>query len=161
MSTCSICRKEVDTENANILTVVGFGTPRYLCDECDEDFDIATRSRDVDAIRFAMDSISRKLAETDTDDARLIETVHSILEEAEERAEMIKNGVYDFSADGEELEEDEEIPEELMESEEDKELDKIEAEKNKKYDKITNIVSLAVIGAALAFVIYMVLKTFL
>ena len=160
MKSCSICRKEVDPENANILTVIGFGTPRYLCDECDEDFDIATRSRDVDAIRFAMDSISRKLAETDTDDAHLIETVHEILDDACERAEMIESGVYDFSSD-EELEADEEIPEELMESEEDKELDKIEAEKNKKYDKITNIVSLVVLGAALAFVIYQVLKMLL
>ena len=161
MTRCSICRSEVDSETANILTVAGFGTPRYLCDSCDGDFETATRSRDIDAVYSAMDRISRKLAESDTDDARLIETVRGILDEAGERADMIKNGVYDFSAEEEEIEADEEIPEELQETEEDKELDKIEAEHNKKYDKITNIVTLVILGAALAFVVYRVLRMLL
>jgi hypothetical protein len=159
MKNCSICRREVDPESANILTVVGFGTPRYLCDACDGDFETATRSRDIDAVYSAMDRISKKLAESDTDDARLIETVHGILEEAGERADMIKSGVYDFSSEEEEIEEDEEIPEELKESEEDKELDKIEAEKNKKYEKVTNIIAFITLGAALAFLIYRILRT--
>ena len=41
---CSICSVPVDSENASILVMGGFGNPRYVCEECSQDLDLLTES---------------------------------------------------------------------------------------------------------------------
>ena len=48
---CSLCKKIVDSENAPILTMGGFGNPRYLCDECAANIEVMTTAREVDVIK--------------------------------------------------------------------------------------------------------------
>ena len=155
-SVCSICNVRLDTENAAILTMSGFGSPRYICEGCDGELSLATRARDISEIGAAMDRISKKMTENNVDDSLVLKTVEEIMSEASVRAEKIKGGNYDFSdEEAAELEDGtEEIPEELRESEEDRELDRIEAEKNKKLDKITNIICIVAIVAAVGFFAY-------
>ena len=129
MNSCAICRREVDPQLAPMLTMSGFGIPRYMCEECASDFDEATGATDLNAVAAALDRIGKKLPLVDVDDKITITAIGDIIKNAEERAEKIKNGTYDFSLD---VAEDDKIPEELLESEEDRELDRRDAEKAKK-----------------------------
>ena len=154
MSGCSICKKEIEENTAPILTVGGYGHPRYLCDECSHEIETATLSREVSEIEAAISSISKKLADCGTEDNLTVDTVADIFEEAGERAKKIKEGTYDFSRDECEELEEEGLIEEYSESEEDAALDERDAERAKKADKIFNIISSIVFGAAIiAFVI--------
>ncbi len=158
---CSICKKSVDSENAAILTIGGFGNPKYICEECDGDFAEATGARDIEAISAAMDRISKKMASVDQSDKLVLKSVKDIMAEASSRAEQIKNGTFDFSVEeAEERNEDIEVPEELRETEEDKELDRKEAERNKKFDRIINWASAVVLLALSVFVIYRIITSF-
>ena len=67
------------------------------------------------------------------------------------RANLIREGSYDFALDEREEETLEEIPEELLESEEDKALDEAEEEKLKKIDKVLSWVWAALIVGIVAF----------
>ena len=151
MKNCSICKRTVDTENAPILTMGGFGNPRFLCDECASDVEIALYARDTEKIEASMQNLSKKLAASSNDDGLTIETVSDIFAKAGERAKAIKDGTYDFSEDESEEEGFDEIPEELQESEEDAELDRKDVETAKKIDKISNWITLGVLVAALIF----------
>ncbi len=153
MKNCSICKRTIDTENAPILAMGGFGNPRFLCNECASDVESALYGRDTEKIEASMQSISKKLAASSNDDGLTIETVSDIFAKAGERAKSIKDGTYDFSADESEEEVFDEIPEELQESEEDIELDRKDAETAKKIDKISNWITLGVLVAALTFFI--------
>jgi len=159
---CSICKRAVDSEAAAILTLGGFGNPRYMCSECDSDFEDATRAREIDKITEAMDRIGKKMSESNVDDKLVLKTVKEIMEEAAERGAKIKSGEYDFSLEdnGEALTEEYEVPEELRETEEDKEIERKEAEKNAKFDKISNWICLAVLALALGYVIYRFVSTY-
>ena len=110
-----------------------------------------------------MDRISKKMTENNVDDSLVLKTVEEIMSEASARAEKIKGGDYDFSdEEAAELEDGtEEIPEELRESEEDRELDRVDEEKNKRFDKIFSWVSGILIGAAVAFLIYRILDSYI
>ena len=157
-SVCCICKSQLDAESAAILTLSGYGTPRYICDGCDADISLSTSARDLSEIGAAMDRISKKMTKHNPEDPLVLKSVEEIMASANERAEKIKAGDYDFSAEDALSEEaDEQIPEELLESEEDRELDRIEAEKNKKLDKITNIICLAIIAAAIGFLAYRII----
>ncbi len=159
---CSICNKELQTDTAAVLTIGGYGTPRYLCSECEGEFDVATSGTDPEKIGEAMQKIGDKMANNELVGKLVFDTVSEIFATAKDRAEKIKNGTYDFSLDDAQIEDDsEDIPEELLESEEDKALDEKEEKRNKKIDKILNWVIGAVFTATLAFIIYRVIERLL
>ncbi len=154
-SNCSICLSPVDGESADILTMGAYGTPKCLCDGCSALMRTATSSRDYDEICAAMDEVGRRIFDANIDDRRVIATVSGIFDASRERAERIKDGSYDFSLDTEEPDEEAaDVPEELLESEEDRALDERDEEKRRKWDKILNWVSLGIIAAAVAFIIW-------
>ena len=148
---CSLCKREVNKDEAPILAMGGFGNPRYLCDECSHDVDGAMGAKEPDAIEAAMKRISEKLSAVNTDDSLVIETVSSIFEQAGSRARQISEGTYDFSLDEkQENEENTDVPEELRESEEDKQLDEEDKKKSDKFDKVFNIIALVTFAVTLA-----------
>lgn len=155
---CSICRKNIENEEPAILTVGGFGNPKYLCEECDGELVELTESVDFERINLAMESIGKKLIDAKNEDKLVHDILNQIKDEAKDRAEKIKSGEY-VAEEREEA--DEEIPEELLESEEDKALDKAEAEKSAKIDKVMNWVCGVLVCAALLFFIYKILDTYL
>lgn len=158
---CSICKQPVDSEAAAILSVGGFGTPRYMCAECEADIEEMTRSRDVEAINLAITRIGKKMSESETDDRVTLRTIEDVMKSSAERKEKIKEGTYDFDEEEEldEASEDDGVPPELRESEEDIENERIKAEKYKKIDAITNWVLVGALVGALGFMIYRILTT--
>ncbi len=159
---CSICYKKIeDTENAPILAMGHYGTPRYICPECEELIETAQKSREIEKIESAMARLGQTVGNVSAGDEIVLETVEEIFRTATERAEKIKLGTYDFSldeAEGEEFEL-EEIPEELLETEEDKKKTEREAEINKKFNKVMDIITAAVfIAAVAALICFFILK---
>lgn len=155
---CSICRRNIENEEPAILTVGGFGNPKYLCEECDAELVELTDGVDFEKINLAMENIGKKLIDARNEDKLVHETLKEIKKEAKERIEKIKSGEY---VREENLKEDEEIPEELLESDEDKALDKAESERNAKIDKIMNWVCGILVSAAFIFFIYKILDAYL
>lgn len=153
---CSICRSVTDNPEAPILTIGGFGTPRYLCDACAADIDTATLGKDYDTIVAAMDRIGSEMTAKGVDDPVTLECLEDLLTDAAKRATLIKDGSYDFALDDAASIESEldEIPEELLESEEDKALDEKEEAEAKKIDKVMNWVWLVVLIGAVGFMIW-------
>ena len=160
MRQCAVCNAPVTEETPAILTMGGFGHPRYLCAACAARFDTVTEGREPDAIEEAMNRITADLAATGTEDEAAFETVKEILDTAAVRLAKIKEGTYDFSEDTETEEgELDEIPEELLESEEDRALDEAEEEKNKKFDSVLNWIWLGVaVVAVVLFVVFLVCR---
>ena len=164
MRKCTICHKEITTEDAPILVMGAYGIPKVLCDECSRDLDTVMVGKEYEGISEAMNRLGERMSES-SPDAQTLGVVNSILENAAERAKQIRDGSYDFSLDEEEGENDanafDEIPEELAETEEDREKDRIDEERNKKFDKYFNWVTIgALIGVAL-FVIWKILDAYL
>lgn len=153
MRICSICHAEVKEEMPAVLTVSGYGKPRYLCAACAERFDTVTLGREPQRIAEAMARISSDLAAVGAEDETTCEAVCEILDAARERAERITAGTYDFSED-ESGAEDGELPEELLETEEDKALDRAEEEKNKRFDRILNWAWLVIGIGIIALIVY-------
>ena len=158
MKQCAICDKFIENEEAPILTMGGFGNPRYLCDECADDLDIITDGADYETIAAAMERLGQRMSNFDPD-SHTYKTVSVIMAKAAVRAKAIKEGTYDFSSDSEDEDSFDEIPEELRETEEDRELDRMDEEKQKKFDKIFDWVSLGAIIAAALFVLWRVLDS--
>lgn len=160
---CTVCNKEFKSEEPKILAMGAYGTPKYVCDGCSEDLDEATLGREPEKIAAAMDRIGQRLADTNPDKSTFM-TVNSVMKAAAERANLIKEGKYDFSLDEEPDEEEEgfdEIPEELLETEEDKELDRQDEEKLKKFDKVYNVIIAVALAATTGIIIWRILDTFL
>ncbi|MBQ7386941.1 MAG: hypothetical protein IJW03_02115 [Clostridia bacterium] len=160
MKQCAICDRLIEREDAPILTMGAYGNPKLLCDECAHDIDVATLDRDYDNIAAAMDRIGKKMSNYDPDGATY-KIVSSIMENVAERAKQIKDGTYDFALD--EVTDDEgfeEIPEELQEPEEDKALDERDERRQQKFDSVFNWISFGLIVAAVIFVLYRVLDTY-
>ena len=153
---CSICHKEINTEDASILTMGNFGTPRYLCEECDELLQTATLGKSYEEISEACDKISTTLSNISNDDEVVLSELDAILTSAAERAKEIAAGTYDFTLDeATECEGEEEgIPEELKESEEDRALDEKEAKANKVIDTVISWISAAILIGVLAYFIF-------
>ena len=160
---CTVCNKEFKSEEPKILAMGAYGTPKYVCDGCSEDLDEATLGREPEKIAAAMDRIGQRLADTNPDKSTFM-TVNSVMKVAAERANLIKEGKYDFSLDEEPDEEEEgfdEIPEELLETEEGKELDRQDEEKLKKFDKVYNVIIAVALAATAGIIIWRILDTFL
>lgn len=159
MKQCAICDRIIEKEDAPILTVGGYGVPRYLCDGCAADIDTATLSHEPSECADAIAKISDRLASFDPDSVTY-KNVCAILDSAKERAKLISEGEYDFSLDESDDELDD-VPEELRETEEDRALDAKDEEKEEKVNKFFNWVYIgAGIGLA-AFVIWKLVEAFI
>jgi hypothetical protein len=161
MSKCAICFNEVDSENAAILTMSGYGTPRYLCPDCEADIELATTSTDYKEATGAMERLSTKATRSNPD-KQTFAALTEILASAAERARAIADGTYDFSEDtAEQTEELEEIPEQLLETEADAEADRRDEARLKKFDKIFNYVAGVILAGFAAVLIWRILDAYL
>lgn len=136
---CCTCLARIQNEDAPVLTMGAYGTPKLLCDDCAELVETANYGKDYDSIVEAMDRLTEKMSASNVDDRVTVATVTEMLAASAERAQKIKDGTYDFALDEErENEGIDDIPEELQETEEDRLLDEKDAEANAKFDKILN-----------------------
>ena len=158
---CCTCLARIENDDAPVLTMGAYGTPKCLCDECAELVDRMTLGKDYDDITDAMRTITEKMSSSNVDDTVTVHTMTALLAESAKRAQKIKEGTYDFALDEEsENEGFDEIPEELRETEEDRLLDEKEAEANAKFDKFMNWAWIGVGIAAAAFVIWKLIDIF-
>ena len=153
---CCTCLTRVDEENASILTMGAYGTPKCLCEECAQLVETITAGREYDDITSAMEELTARMSRANIDDRFTVETVTELLAESAERAQKIKDGTYDFALDEVEEECLEEIPEELKETEEDRLLDEKDAEDAKKFDTFLNWAWLGVGIGIVGYIIYLV-----
>ena len=159
---CSTCLARINEEtDAPVLAMGAYGTPKLLCDECASLIETITLGKDYDEISESMERLTKKMSAANIDDRVAVATVTKILSESAERAQLIKEGVYDFSLDEKEDEDSfDEIPEELMETEEDRLLDQKDAEANAKFDKFMNWMWIGVGVAAAGFLVYRLISAF-
>ena len=153
---CCTCLSRIENDDAPVLTMGAYGTPKLLCDDCAALVDTITYGRDYDEIAEAMSALTDVITKSNADDRKVVTTVTEILENGAKRAQKIKEGTYDFALD--EVDEGfDEIPEELQETEEDRLLDEKEAESNARMDKIINWMWIGVGAIAGAFIIWKVI----
>lgn len=140
MAKCCICDRVFERENAPVLSMGAGGNPRFLCEDCEELLDIATKGHDFDEIEKAMDKLGKLMADGNPDRVTF-SIVNDLMLGASDRAKAIKEGNYDFALDDEPVEDGglEEIPEDMLESEEDKKKDEAEQKKLAKFDKVYNV----------------------
>lgn len=157
---CSVCYRAIeDKDSAAILTMGHFGTPRFLCKDCEELVNTAQLSHDVTEAEAAMARLGETVGNYSALDAAVLEAVENILRAAADRAEKIKSGTYDFSLDEkEDADALEEIPEELLETEEDKEKTEREERASRKFNKVMDVITAIVFTAAVAVLLYFVIK---
>ena len=138
---CCTCHLRIDDENAPVLTMGAYGTPKCLCEKCAELVDTVVYGKTYEEVTSAMEEITARMSESNVDDKVTLSTMTELLANSAERAQKIKDGTYDFSLDEERDTDDsfDEIPEELQETEEDKLLDQKEEEAMKKFDKVLNV----------------------
>ena len=142
---CALCGRIPECEEPAVLAMGRYGKPRHLCEECEEQMDVATLGSDYEEIVDAIDILGKKATGFGKDDEVTLNAMRAFLMRAAKRAASIKDGSYNFDLDDEqnttEEGEDEgfdEVPEELLEAEEDAELDRLDAEKAKKLDSFIN-----------------------
>ena len=152
MNKCSLCLKNIEKDEPEILTVGSYGIARYLCDDCAALLDKMTMSVEVSDIKEAYDEVVERMLKSQIVDESANETLQNMLSSAKERADAIKTGTYDFSLDTP-TDEMDEIPEELLESEEDRERDRKDSERYEKIDKVLNVFIIAAIVATAIFII--------
>ena len=156
---CCLCRAETG-EDSDILAMGRYGSPRYLCAECSDMIERATRSTEYESAASAIEALGKRLVEVGAEDAVVKDALLPIVEKAAERAAKIKRGEYDFSLDesDEGIDELEELPEELLETEEDRALDAADEERGRRIDKIINIAMFSVfVIAALVAILFRIL----
>ena len=159
---CSTCLTRITSEDAPVLIMGAYGTPKLLCDDCAALIETITLGRDYDEITAAMQALTEKMSSANIDDRFTVNTVTKILADSAVRAQKIKEGTYDFTLDEQEDEESfEEIPEELQETEEDRLLDEKEAEENAKFDKFMNKLWIVIGIAAAGYIIWKIIAAFL
>lgn len=159
---CSTCLTRITSEDAPVLVMGAYGTPKLLCDDCAALIETITLGRDYDEITAAMQALTEKMSSANIDDRFTVNTVTKILADSAVRAQKIKEGTYDFTIDEQEDEESfEEIPEELQETEEDRLLDEKEAEENAKFDKFMNKLWIVIGIAAAGYIIWKIIAAFL
>ena len=159
---CCTCLTRIDDENAPILTMGAYGTPKCLCPDCAELLETITLGKDYTEIATAIDNLTDRMSKANIDDAVTVSTMTGILQESTERAQKIKDGTYDFSLDEESGDDSEfdEIPDDLKETEEDRLLDEKDAESLKKFDKILNWMWVGVGVFAAVLIIYRLIEFF-
>ena len=157
---CCTCLRRIENEDAPVLTMGAYGTPKVLCDDCAALVETINFGKEYADITAAMSQLTDTMSSSNIDDRVTIETVTAMLEDGAKRAQKIKEGTYDFALD--EVEDGfDEIPEELQESEEDRLLDEKEQAKNEKLDKFMNYAWIGVGIAAAALVIWKIVQMFI
>ena len=154
---CCICLSPIEQEEPSILTMGGFGNPKYLCECCDGLLQTATNGRNYDEIVAAMDRLSQEIGAKNIEDRLAADALTDILEQSAKRAKAIKDGEYDFTLDEQKPEEIELDPD-LLETEEDRALDEADARSMEKFDKVMNWLWYGVFGAVAVGFIYFVIK---
>lgn len=91
MSRCAICFREFKEENAPILTISGYGKPRFLCPHCQELVDCVCDSNNKDEINLAISKIGAALTAANNDDAAVFSALTEIYEDARSRIEGNEN----------------------------------------------------------------------
>lgn len=163
MKNCSICKSEIESENPSILTMGGYGNPRYVCECCDAQMERMLLSREPAEVRDAMRILGEHLSRIGCEDNAVINTMEDMTKRATARAEAIQAGTYDFSEDEADEGEEElvEVPEELRETEEDRALDEKDEAAEKKLDKILNYAWAALFALFGIAVVYLLIRRFL
>ena len=157
---CCTCLRRIENEDAPVLTMGAYGTPKVLCDDCAALVETITLGKDYDGITAAMQELTDVMSSSNVDDRVTVETVTVMLEESAKRAQKIKEGTYDFALD--DVEEGfDEIPEELQETEEDRLLDEKEKAASERFDKFMNWAWIAVGIVAGAFLIWKIVEKFI
>ena len=157
---CCTCLRRVENEDAPVLTMGAYGTPKVLCDDCAALVETINFSKEYDDIIAAMNELTDTMSSSNVDDRVTVETVTVMLSDSAKRAQKIKEGTYDFALD--EVEEGfDEVPEELQETEEDRLLDEKDKAASEKFDKLMNWAWIAVGIAAAAFVIWKIVEMFI
>lgn len=177
MDICSICLKNIDEENAPILTISGYGKPRYLCPHCEKLVSTVCESNDRGEVSEAIEKIGASLTVESVEDKPVISALNELFEEAKARLENPEayNKAKEAEIDGDEAEglcdspesaatenvESEEIfdiPAELCESEEDRQKDEDDKKKSKIFDTVIGWAAAAIlIGAIVFFVVKFIL----
>lgn len=162
---CCTCLVEIENDDAPVLAMGAYGTPKLLCPECASLVDTLTTGTDYDKIASAMNEITERMSRSNVDDRVTIETMTELLKSSAERAQKIKQGNYDFSldeiADADSEDGFDDIPEELRETEEDRLQDEKDAELLKKIDKVLNWLWIGVGAFAVIVVIIKLVQKFL
>ncbi len=163
---CSICKVAVDSDDAPILAMGGFGNPRYLCKSCEQHLDGVTLGKNYDDIKKSMEILGERMTSSNIDDELTFDTMESIFESAKDRAERIKDGTYDFSCEDSNDEIVDDVPDDLKETEEDCRLDaedeeeqKKQFERSRKFDKLFFYPLLG--GMLIGMIAYIIIKKFL
>ena len=98
-NTCSTCLARLTNEEAPVLVMGAYGTPKLLCDECAALVETITLGKDHNEIAVAMQTLTERMSAANIDDRFTVNSVTKILEESSVRAQKIKEGTYDFSLD--------------------------------------------------------------
>lgn len=152
---CCTCLSRIENDDAPVLTMGAYGTPKLLCPECAELVEVSSFGRDYELIMEAMDKLTERMSSANIDDRFTVAAVTELLAANADRAQKIKADIYDFALDEEKQNEGlDELPEELQETEEDRLLDEQEAESNAKFDKVMNWAWIGVGIAAVGFIIW-------
>ena len=115
MKNCSICKAEIENENPSVLTMGGYGNPRYVCENCDAEIERMLYSQVPAEAQAAMKQLGDHLARIGCEDNAVIDTMQEMMRRAGERAAAIEKGAYDFSEDAaEEGEEENEVDDDLI-----------------------------------------------
>lgn len=154
---CSLCGAPVESEEPAILTVSGYGNPRYLCGECEAEYDVLLNSIDRDELNSAVEVIYGHVNRRGIDDEAVLNTTEEIIEKAKARMESVKLGTYNPDESDGDIEE---IPEELIMTEEEIKEEEEENKKNEKLEKILNIITYSGFGVAAAIMLYFFIKLF-
>ena len=161
MDKCCLCKKNIENEEAPVLSMTAAGRPRYLCDECAALLDTVTLGKECEQIEEAMDQVSRIMAKNEPDGVTY-SIISKIMVDAAVRGKLIKKGVYDFARDELPYEDElEDIPEDLLESEDDAKKDEIEAKKNERFNKVYNIILYTLLGLTAGVVIWRLVQEYL
>ena len=96
---CCICHHPLNSEDAPVIAMGGYGNPKCACESCEALIDTATTSRDPEKISEACKSLGEALTAGNTGDEQIIDTVNDIIRSASERGAAIKEGTYDFALD--------------------------------------------------------------
>lgn len=159
MRKCSICNAPIEAKDPSVLTMGGYGNPRYVCSDCDRLIEKMLYDKDPAQALSAMKELCEHLSAIGCEDNAVISTVEQLSARAGKRAEAIRAGTYDFSEDEqEESEELVELPEELLETEEDRALDEKEEQIAKRWDKVMNYIWYVMLGLCAATAIYILIK---
>ncbi len=160
MKTCSVCYNHFEHEDPAILTFSENGASKYICPACKELYETATLAKDPDAATAAAKKIKEILVQNR--DITVLRLFSDVIPAAEQRADEIRRGTYDFSVDEAEELIEAELSEEYSMTEEDRKYLGIEEDTAKPslFDRVLNWVWVAIGALAIATLVYFIWRNF-